>query len=214
MNLALFDFDGTITDGDTFSGFLRFAVRRRRVVLGAIPLSPVILAYRLGVITARQARPIVSRVSFQGEPGDSVREIGRQYAAEVLPRVVRQQALERIAWHQSQGDAVVVVSASLDVYLRPWCHGIGVDLICSELEERHGTLTGRYCHGDCSGAAKVRRIVERYDLSRYPVIYAYGDTSDDRKMLELAHRKFYRWREIQHWSDAVALGMKHPESPS
>jgi hypothetical protein len=40
MNLALFDFDGTITDTDTFSSFVRFAVRR--FVLGLLPLGPVI----------------------------------------------------------------------------------------------------------------------------------------------------------------------------
>jgi hypothetical protein len=39
---------------------------------------------------------------------------------------------------------------------------------------------------------KYAAILERYDVSRYPVIYAYGDTSDDREVLELAHRKFYR----------------------
>ena len=214
MNLALFDFDGTITNRDTFSSFLRFAVRRHRIVLGALPLSPVVFCYRLGLIAAHQARPIVSRIGFQGEPADSIRHIGRRYAAEVLPGVVRKQALQRIQWHQAQGDTVVVVSASLDAYLRPWCDSIGVELICTELEERDGRLTGRYCHGDCSGSAKVRRVLERYDLSRYAVIYAYGDTSEDREMLELAHRKFYRWREIQDWSDAVALGVEHPESAS
>ena len=214
MNLALFDFDGTITNRDTFSSFLRFAVRKHRIVLGALPLSPVAFCYRLGLIAAHQARPIVSRVGFQGEPVDSIRRVGRRYAAEVLPGVVRKQALERIQWHQGQGDTVVVVSASLDVYLSPWCDGVGVKLICTELEERDGRLTGRYCNGDCSGPAKVRRILERYDLSRYAVIYAYGDTSDDREMLELAHRKFYRWREIQDWSEAVALGVEHPESAS
>jgi hypothetical protein len=30
MDLALFDFDGTITTGDTFTPFLRFAIPRRR----------------------------------------------------------------------------------------------------------------------------------------------------------------------------------------
>lgn len=214
MNLALFDFDGTITERDTFSSFLRFAVRRHRIVLGALPLSPVIFCYRLGLIAAHQARPIVARVAFQGERVASIRHVGRRYAAEVLPGAIRKEALERIQWHRGQGDAVVVVSASLDAYLGPWCDSIGVNLICTELEERDGRLTGRYCHGDCSGQTKVRRILERYDLSRYPVIYAYGDTSDDREMLELAHRKFYRWREIQNWSEAVALGMQHPESAS
>jgi phosphatidylglycerophosphatase C len=214
VNLALFDFDGTITERDTFSGFLRFAVRRHRIVLGMLPLSPVIFCYRLGLMPADRARPIVSRVGFQGELADSIRQAGRRYAADVLPEVTRKKALERIRWHQDQGDTVVVVSASLDVYLQPWSDSIGVELICTELEERNGRLTGRYCHGDCSGPAKVRRILRRYDLSRYPVIYAYGDTTDDREMLALAHRKFYRWREIPDWSHAVALGVDHPESAS
>ena len=144
MNLALFDFDGTITDRDTFTNFLRLAVRRHRVVLGAIPLSPIVCCYRLGLISAHQARPIVSRVGLQGEPADRIREAGRRYAAEVLPRVVRREALERIHWHQTQGDTVVVVSASLDADLGPWCDRVGVDRICTELEERNGRLTGRY----------------------------------------------------------------------
>jgi HAD superfamily hydrolase (TIGR01490 family) len=211
MNLALFDFDGTITDRDTFSSFLRFTARRHRIVLGALVLSPVVVCYRLGLIAAHQARPIASRFRFKGEPIDSIRQVGRLYAAEVLPGVVRRQALERIAWHQRQGDTVAVVSASLDAYLGPWCAGIGVDLICTELEERAGRLTGRYRHGDCSGPVKARRILARYDLSRYAVIYAYGDTNDDREMLELAHRKFYRWREIQDWSETVALGVEDPQ---
>ena len=37
-------------------------------------------------------------------------------------------------------------------------------------------------------------------------------TTDDREMLDLAHRKFYRWREIRDLSEAVALGGDHPES--
>jgi HAD superfamily hydrolase (TIGR01490 family) len=211
MNLALFDFDGTITEGDTFSSFLLFAVRRRRIMLGAVPLSPVVLCYRLGLISARQARPIVSRVGFQGEPANSVREVGRRYAVDVLPRTVRRRALERIHWHKSQGDTVVVVSASLDTYLGPWCESIGVERICTELEERDGRLTGRYRHGDCSGPTKVSRIRAQYELSRYAVIYAYGDTDDDREMLQLAHRKYYRWQEIADWSEAMSLGTAHPD---
>ena len=197
MNLALFDFDGTITDGDTFSPFLRFAVRPSRIALGGVLAIPCVVAYRLGLISAARARPIVARVGFQGERADAVRAIGRQYAAEVLPRGLRAQALDRIQWHQHQGDTVVVVSASLDVYLAPWCEAMGVQCICTELEDRNGRLTGHYRHGDCSGRAKAQRIREQYDLSQYSVIYAYGDTSEDQEMLDLAHRKFYRWEEVK-----------------
>lgn len=201
MNLALFDFDGTITVGDTFSPFLRFAVRPSRVALGGLLVGPLVLGYRLRLVSASRARPIVTRVGFQGERADTVRDLGRKYAAEVLPTVLRPNALERIDWHQRQGDVVVVVSASLDVYVDPWCKAIGVQCICTELEARNGRLTGRYRQGDCSGHAKVRRIREQHDLSQYSVIYAYGDSSEDREMLELAHRKYYRWAEVDGPAD-------------
>ena len=196
MNLALFDFDGTITVGDTFSSFLRFAVRPSRVALGGLVLTPLVLGYRLRMVSASRARPIVARVGFQGERADSLRELGRRYATEVIPGVLRRNALDRIQWHQRQGDVVVIVSASLDVYLDPWCEVMGVQRICTELEEHNGKLTGRYTNGDCSGPVKARRILEQHELGRYSVIYAYGDTSEDREMLELAHRKYYRWKEV------------------
>ena len=105
--------------------------------------------------------------------------------------------MERLQWHRHQGDTVAVVSAGLDVYLRPWCEAHGVELICTELEERHGRMTGRYRRGDCSGSAKAERIRETFDLERFKSIYAYGDAPEDRQMLALANRKYYRWKEIE-----------------
>jgi len=196
MNLALFDFDGTITVGDTFVPFLRFAMRTSRIALGAILATPHGLGYRLGVVPASRARPVLAKVGFRGEQAQAVRALGRQYATDVLPQCLRENALDRIRWHQQQGDLVVVVSASLDVYLAPWCETAGVDVICTELEERRGILTGRYRDGDCSGVAKSRRIRQRYDLNKFPVVYAYGDSPEDFEMLALAHRKYLRSVEI------------------
>ena len=105
----------------------------------------------------------------------------------------------------------MLVSASLDVYLGPWCERHGVDYICTRLEERGGRLTGRYIQGDCSGAEKVRRILQRYQLTRYALVYAYGDSAEDREMLELAHKKYYRWTEISSWDDVTSYG--HPSAP-
>jgi len=196
VNLALFDFDGTVTVTDTFLKFLRFAVPRSRVIVGSLLLSPVGVGYQLGLVPTSRARPLYARAGFQGRRLDVVNALGRTYAADVLPGLMRRRALDRIKWHKEQGDDVVIVSASLDVYLRPWCAEHGLHLLCSELEARNGRLTGRYVHGDCSGRRKAERIVERYPLDRYSTIYAYGDTSDDHEMLGLAHKKYYRWQEI------------------
>ena len=210
MNLALFDFDGTVTTSDTWTPFMRFAVRPARMRTGRVLLIPVVVGYRLGVVSASRGREIAARVAFQGEEAAAVRQLGVEYATTVLPGTLRQSALERIEWHKRQGDDVVLVSASLDVYLGPWCERHGVDYICTRLEERGGRLTGKYIQGDCSGPEKVRRILQRYQPARYALVYAYGDSGEDREMLELAHKKYYRWTEIASWDDVTSYG--HPSA--
>lgn len=172
MNLALFDFDGTVTTADTWTPFMRFAIPPITLLAARVVLTPVVAGYRFGMITARRGRQVAMRVGFRGATATAVRERGARYAATVLPGVVRQSAVDRIGWHQSEGDDVVIVSASLDVYLGPWCEERGLAYICTTLEERQGTLTGRCVDGDCSGQEKARRILARYDLSRYARVYA------------------------------------------
>src|SRR5688572_21702426 len=132
MNLALFDFDGTITGGDTFIPFCRFAVTPSRTMLGGLLISPVLIAHQLRLISTATTRPIMARAGFQSVPAESLRALGRRYAAEVLPSIVDARALKRVHWHTRQGDTVVVVSAGLDIYLGPWCEVHGLRLICSE----------------------------------------------------------------------------------
>ncbi|MEO6598512.1 MAG: HAD family hydrolase [Polyangiaceae bacterium] len=195
-NLALFDFDGTITHADTFTPFLHFAVPRWRIAAGGVALSPMIAGYKLGLVSAPTMRAYLVAAGFRGRLKAEVQSAGERYGNDVIPGVLRSEAMAKIAWHKERGDRVVVVSASLDVYLSVWCRSLDLDLICSELEEREGVLTGRYRRGDCTGKEKARRVVERYDMSSYPVVFAYGDTPEDRDMLELAHKKYYRWREV------------------
>ena len=196
MNLALFDFDGTITFGDTWTPFMRRAVRRSRRLAGRVLLVPPYVAYKSAIIRVGRVREMAARIGFSGEDASHVRDLGRQYAADTLPGLVRPEAAARLEWHRARGDEIVVVSASLDVYLAPWCRERGLSYICTTLEEREGTLTGRCLDGDCSAGEKVRRVRARYLLTKYDAIYAYGDTADDRPMLEIADKKYYRWHEI------------------
>jgi phosphatidylglycerophosphatase C len=196
MNLALFDFDGTITNADTFTPFVYFAVGRARIVLGALLLAPMIIGYKLSFVSSTRLRAAIVRIGFRGRAHAEVLALGARYSKQTIASVVRADALERIRWHKAQGDTVVVVSASLSAYLRTWCEDLGLDLICTELEVAGGRLTGRFANGDCTGSEKARRVRAQYDISRYPVVYAYGDTSEDRQLLELAHKRYFRGREL------------------
>lgn len=194
MDLALFDFDGTITTRDTFTDFVHCAVAPGRIALGRAALAPVVAGYRLGLVPANAIRACVVRVGFSGVPQARVREAAREYSRRALRACIRPAAMQRIDWHHARGDTVAVVSASLDLYLADWCREHGLALLCSSLETDAGMLTGRYAGRQCDGDEKVRRVRQTFDLARFGAVFAYGDSNGDRPMLALAHHRCYRWR--------------------
>jgi len=49
-SIAFFDFDGTITRGDSLLRFIRFVMGDSKLLMGVVPLSPILLAYKLKLI--------------------------------------------------------------------------------------------------------------------------------------------------------------------
>lgn len=191
MELALIDFDHTITTCDTYGRFLRRVATPEQLAQAWWKVGPWLLAYRLKLISAARIRARVTRLTFRDRHADDIAAQAAGFSREVLPEVVRPRMLEQIRWHLQQRHTVVVVSGSLDLYLRPWCDALGLELICNRLESRDGRLTGRYADGDCA-PHKAARIRARYDLSRYVRVHAYGDSREDRSMLALAQERWYR----------------------
>ncbi len=196
MNLALFDFDGTITTREMFPDFIRLAVEPRRLAVGKVLLAPLIVGYKLGLIPGTVVRAAIVRFGFTGVSLAAWEASGLGFARSALPAVLRPQALDRIQWHKNQGDTIVVVSGAFDVYLRHWCQAQQVELICSSLEHKDGVLTGRYSGNQCVLEEKARRVRGAYDLPGFGRIYAYGDTKEDLGLLALAHERYYQWRRV------------------
>ncbi|SDR02287.1 HAD-superfamily subfamily IB hydrolase, TIGR01490 [Pseudoxanthomonas sp. CF385] len=194
-DLALFDFDGTLTTRETFPDFMRYAVARPRLIVGGVLLAPVVFGYRRGWLAGNPTRASIVQVGLRGVDAARLRAQGDAFARDVLPGVLRPDAMARLAWHRDRGDRIVVVSGGLDVYLAPWCAAQGVDLLCSVLAERDGRITG-YAGAQCVGEEKVRRVRALCDPQAYAAIHAYGDTHEDQAMLAMAHHRTYRGQVV------------------
>ena len=208
MALALFDFDGTITSRDSFAGFIRYAVGPVRYWLGIACLTPVLIGFLLGFVRASRAKELMSTYFFGGRAAPELERLASRYSLEELPAMVRQNALERIEWHKQKGDTVVVVSASIDLWLKGWCAAHGLDLIATRLQTKGGIVTGRFLTRNCSGREKVARITARYDLEQFDYIYAYGDSRADRAMLDIADERYYRWRPMASPGPSSQAGLR------
>ncbi|WP_394494531.1 HAD-IB family hydrolase [Shewanella sp. ENK2] len=196
MNIALFDFDGTITENDTYTPFIHLSAPKWRRIVCSVLLFPVILMYKSKLLGGSRTRSIVSFFAFCGRNKKEIYQQGAAYA-HTLDKHVMSQAYERLQWHKAQGDTIVIVSASLDAYLGPWCEKHQYHLICATLNTKGKRLTGMYKGGDCSGSEKARRVKSKFNLDLFDTVYAYGDTIEDKQMLALADFGFLNWQQIQ-----------------
>ncbi len=192
--IVFFDFDGTITSKDTMIEFLKFYRGKFRFYVGLFLLLPVIFLYLLKIISNEKAKELVLSFFLEGDSKDDFESISRMFSLEIIPKIVKKEAIERIRWHKQNGHKVVVVSASIENWIKPWCDENNLELIATRVEIKDGRLTGRLLTRNCYGEEKVRRIKEIYNLDDYNEVYVYGDSKGDIPMLNLASegRRFYR----------------------
>ncbi len=192
MSLALFDFDGTITTRDSLPDFIQYAVGKPAYYLGLIALGPVLLLYLLGIISNHFAKEKLLAWHFKGWNLERFQQISEQYSLHKIDTMLRSEAIEKLQWHQQRGDRVIVVSASMESWLKPWCDARGLELLATRLAVSNNLLTGKFETANCHGEEKIRRVRLMVDLESFDAIYAYGDSSGDSAMLAVANHAFYR----------------------
>jgi phosphatidylglycerophosphatase C len=190
--LVLFDFDGTITTKDTLLEFLFFYKGMMKVGLGLLILSPVLLAYAFKLLPNWKAKQLLLKYFIGNTDAKLFNASCREFADGKLPDLVRPKAIDMIMKHLRDGDTVVVVSASPENWVAPWCDKLGVNYLATQLDVKDNKITGDICGKNCYGPEKVSRVKSQYSLSGFDEIIAYGDSSGDREMLAIAHHNFYK----------------------
>lgn len=192
--VAAFDFDGTLTRRETLLAFLLHTLGPLRVARDALMLSPTLAGYALKMIPNDVAKQRVFVRCLGGMGIDELRRQGEQFAATTLPGLMRPEAMRRLAWHRQQGHRCVVISASLELYVRPWAIQAGFDdVLATHLEIRaDGTTTGMLSGNNCYGIEKVRRLDALLGARDGYTLYAYGDSRGDRELLSAADHAYYR----------------------
>ena len=180
-----FDFDGTITRRDTLLEFIRFVFGFPRMLLGFAICLPWILLMRLHLYDNGKTKQRLFSHFFGGMELSTFDDYCRRFAQSkgFLLRPEMEQLLSDL---QAEGAEIVVVSASITNWVRPFFPSRTVKVIGTEAEIADGRLTGRFSTPNCYGKEKVNRLREAYpDRSSYRLI-AYGDSRGDREMLQFA----------------------------
>src|SRR5262249_47311210 len=117
--VAAFDFDGTLSSRDNFIPFLRIVAGNPAVARAVAAATPAIAASRRDPAQRDVAKEIVLRRTLAGRREAYVRDLGARYARLVVARHLHPDVRARLDDHRAAGHDVVLVSASLTLYLDP-----------------------------------------------------------------------------------------------
>jgi phosphatidylglycerophosphatase C len=190
--IAFFDFDGTITTKDTLLEIIKFLKGKTAFYTGFLIHTPWLIAYKLNLLPNDLVKQKILTYFFGGMQELVFREKCDLFADKILPGLIRPGALVEIGQLQNRGFEIVVVSASVENWISNWAVRLPVQLIATRLEVKNGMLTGRIAGKNCHGQQKVICILEKWKLTEYEEIYAYGDSAGDKPMLALATKSFYK----------------------
>lgn len=170
----------------------KFHKGKKAFYKGMLFLLPSLVAMKLKLITNADAKEKLLKLFFKGTPIKEFQNICNRFMAQRLPELIRPKALEMINQLKRDQTEIVVVSASADNWVKPWCDNMGIRFLGSCLEVVNDKVTGKLNGPNCNHLEKVNRIKENYRLSDYQEIYCYGDTNGDKPMLGLATNSYYK----------------------
>jgi len=186
--VAAFDFDGTLSTRDSFLPYVRIVAGTRGLARAVATAAPALAASRRDPRQRDVAKAIVIRSTLAGRSEAYLRDVGARYARLVVAEHLAPDAVAWLEAHRADGHSVVLVSASLHVYLDPIAELLGVDaVLATALEvDADGRCTGEIAGANVRGVEKVRRL-DAWLAGRDYVIHAYGDSSGDDELLARAH---------------------------
>jgi len=190
--IAAFDFDGTLTRRDTLVPFLARACGTQALTRALRRVGPLAVRARTGRLDSDLHHRDASKSAllhhlFAGRHDTWLEREGERYATTLGSRL-RPEMAEQVRWHRESGHELVLVSASLGCYLRPFAASHGFDhVIAVELEVgEHGRLTGAMAGPNVRGPEKAHRLRSWLKGDQPELLWAYGNSRGDTELLALA----------------------------
>lgn len=151
-------------------------------------------------ISNHSAKEMIFKHFFAGMREEYLQEMAEIFASKQLSKMLRTKAINCMRWHQEKGHVIIVASASLEIYLKPWGKMYAVNhILGTKLQAEGGVVTGRIDGNNCYGEEKVVRLRPLLTAGKVEEVYVYGDSRGDKNMLEIADYPFYKkWPKVIH----------------
>ncbi|KFC18592.1 HAD-IB family hydrolase [Epilithonimonas lactis] len=190
--LYLFDFDGTLTHKDTMFLFLKF-YNPAKYSFQFLKHVPLFVLLKLKLASAEAVKKSFISSILKGESKYQIEKKAKLFFEENYPSLFRENALDFINNINRENTESYIVSASLDIWVKPFAEKFDMTLLATKAEFKDDIFTGKFIGKNCNKDEKVCRIEAELGDKKFDKIIAFGDTSGDKPMFKFANESHYRF---------------------
>lgn len=190
--LYLFDFDGTLTYKDTMFLYLKF-YNSMKFYVQFVKHIPLFFLLKLKLADAEKVKKSFISSILKGESRTKIEKKSQSFFEKYQDEIFRVNALEFINNIDRTQTESYIVSASLDIWVKPFAEKLEMKLLSTRAEFKNDIFTGNFIGKNCNGPEKVKRIIETVNERKFDKIIAFGDTSGDREMLSWADESHFEF---------------------
>lgn len=190
--LYLFDFDGTLTYKDTMFLFLKF-YNSKKFYVQFLRHTPLFVLLKMGLADAEKVKKSFISSVLKGERKTSIERKAQEFFEKFGNEVLRENALEFIKEIDHSQTRAYIVTASLDIWVKPFAENLNLNLLATHAEFKNDVFTGNFVGKNCNGDEKRCRIEKEFVGKKFDKTIAFGDTKGDRQMMAWADESHYRF---------------------
>ena len=190
--LYLFDFDGTLTYKDTMFLYLKF-YNSMKFYVQFVKHIPLFVLLKLKLADAEKVKKSFISSILKGESRTKIEKKSQSFFEKYQDKIFRVNALEFINNIDRTQTESYIVSASLDIWVKPFAEKLEMKLLSTRAEFKNDIFTGNFIGKNCNGPEKVKRIIETVNERKFDKTIAFGDTSGDREMLSWADESHFEF---------------------
>lgn len=194
MNLALFDLDNTLLNGDSDFEWSQFLIRIGILdrELFEVKNQTFYDQYKAGTLDIHEF------LNFQLKPlsrhsRKTLDDWHNQFMRENILPMVTQAARDLVKQHRKAGDVCVIITATNSFVTSPIAHEFGIEhLIATEPEQLGGEFTGRVVGVPCFREGKITRLdswlsARGWTLDSFEDSTFYSDSHNDLPLMCKVH---------------------------
>ena len=192
MNLAIFDLDNTLLDGDSDYNWAQFLIKEGLVDKKSHNASNKKFYddYNAGKLDIYEFCEFQFKF-FKDNPRDFTDKLLKHYVAEYAKPMITIKARNLVKQHKANGDVLLIITATNSYITKPIANLIGINNhIGTDLEEINGEFTGKAKGIPSFREGKVERLnlwlkEQKLTFGNFEKTFFYSDSQNDIPLLKI-----------------------------